>query len=44
MAYRLMTARLFRFLDLVAIVTLLVVLYEGNEAARRAAHCEDEHR
>ena len=41
-AYRLMTARLFRFLDLVAIVTLLVVLYEMHGMATKVAKIEDE--
>ncbi|MGZ3420601.1 MAG: hypothetical protein ACXVEF_34130 [Polyangiales bacterium] len=39
-----MTARLFRFLDLIAIVTLLVVLYEANRTAKGVAACEDTHR
>jgi len=37
-----MTARLFRFLDLVAIVTLRVVLYDHNGTATRLAKMEDD--
>jgi hypothetical protein len=41
-AYRLMTVRVFRFLDGVALLTLLVVMYDHHGTATRLAKMEDE--
>jgi hypothetical protein len=41
LAYRVMTARLFKFWDLVAITTLLVVLWEMHSIVRVLARMDD---
>jgi len=40
-AYRLMTARVFRFLDGIALMTLLVVMYDHYGTASRLAKLEE---